>query len=390
VIKVGFIVPETGTAAAPGQDMIHGWQLWWRQHGYKVDGYTIQTRYYDTGSDPQQALTKARQAVEEDHVQMVVGPYLASEGLAIAPYLEQSHVPFFPITVSANDFTMRQRSPYLIRIAGWSSSQTTMVAGPWAVAHGYKTAVTIGAAYAFGYESVGGFAQTYTSHGGTILDQVWPPLGTMNYAPYLSVVANLHPQMVFVTLAGSDNTRFLQQWKLFGLPKVKVIAQETLTDQSSIRGLPLKDLEGITTFAHYAEGRPDPQTQAFDEIFAKQYHLLPSYMAAAAYTGAEWLDAAFQKVHGNVTNTSAFLAAVRSISFADTPLGPMKLDSYGEPIENVYVRAIEPTPAKYASDATAWNVPVQTYPNVSQFGPYAPAKFLAEPEYSPTYQGISK
>lgn len=391
VIKVGFIVPETGTAAAPGQDMIHGWQLYWRQHNWTTaNGYHVETDYYDTGSNPEQALSKARQAVEQDHVQMIIGPYLASEGLAIAPYLEQSQTPFFPMTSSANDFTMRQRSPYLVRVAGWSSSQTTMEAGPWVYAHGYKTAVTLGAAYAFGYESVGGFAQTYTAHHGKILTQLWSPLGTMNYGPYLSVIAEMHPQMLFVTLAGADCTRFLQQWQAFGLSgKIKVVAQETLTDQSSIRTLPLKDMLGITTFAHYAEGRPDPATQAFDKLFSHQYHMLPSYMAAATYTGAMWLDAAFQKLHGNVTNKQALLAAVRSVSFKDTPLGPMRLDSYGDPIFNVYVRTVEKTPPQFSGVAKSWNVPVQTFTNVSQFGPYSPAKFMSEPEYSPSFQGIT-
>lgn len=390
VIKVGFLVPETGTAAASGLDMIHGWQLWWKQHGTKVDGYKVETIYYDTASNPQTAATQARKAVEQDHVQMIVGPYLASSGLAVAPYLEQQKIPFFPQTVSADELTQQKRSPYLIRVAGWTSSQTTFPAGPWMYQQGYHNVVTIGSDYAFGYEVVGGFAQTYTAAGGKILKQIWTPLGTTNYAPYLSDVQLAHPQAVFVEMVGADAGRFLEQWHAFGLAgKIKLIGNETLTDQSNIRAVPTQDVLGITTFAHFAEGRQNAATQTFNQQFSQAYKELPSYMAAASYTEAEWLNTAFQKVHGNVTDKKAFLAAVRGVSFKNTPLGPMKLDAYGNPIENVYIRTVEKTPTNYQGVAKIWNVPVHTYPNVSQFWTFSPSKFLKQPDYSTTFQGIS-
>lgn len=390
VIKIGFLVPETGTAAASGADMMHGWQMWFNQHGSTIDGYKVETTFYDTASDPQQALIKARQAVEQDGMQMIVGPYLASSGLAVAPYLEQQKVPFFMPTVSADNLTQRAASPYLIRTAGWTSSQPTHPAGEWAYAQGYHTVVTIASDYAFGYENAGGFVQTFTAKGGHVLGQIWTPLGTTNFGPYLSKVKLLHPQAVFVEMVGADAPRFLQQWQAYGLAgTVKLIGNETLTDQSNIRTLPLKDVVGITTFAHYAEGRPDALTQQFDQQFAKAYHVLPSYMAAACYTSAEWLSQAIAKMHGKVSNTLKFLSAVRSISFADTPLGPMKLDKYGNPVENVYIRTVEATPSQYKNVAVAWNVPVYTYPNVSQFWTYNPSQYLSQPVYSPSFQGVS-
>ncbi len=391
VIKIGFLAPETGNAAASGADMIHGWQMWWKQHGSTIDGYKVETTFYDTGSDPQQALTKARQAVQQDGMQMIVGPYLASSGLAVAPYLEQSQVPFFMPTVSADDLTQRTRSPYLIRTAGWTSSQTTHPAGTWAYDQGYHTVVTIGSEYAFGYETVGGFAQTFTAKGGKVLKQLWTPLGTANFGPFLSQVRLLKPQAVFVEMVGADAPNFLKQWQSFGLAgNVKLIGNETLTDQSNIRTLPLKDVVGITTFAHYAEGRQNSATQQFDQQFSKAYKELPSYMAAACYTSAEWIAQAIGKTNGNVTKKVAFLNAVRSISFTDTPLGPMKLDQYGNPIENVYIRTVEATPSQYSKVAVAWNVPTYTYHNVSQFWTFNPAQYLKQPDYSPTFQGIAK
>jgi branched-chain amino acid transport system substrate-binding protein len=148
-LKIGLLAPTTGVAAAPGHDMLNGWKLWWSQHGDTVAGVRIDTMYYDTASNPNTALTQARRAVEQDGVQLLMGPYLANEGLAVAPYAEQHRVPLFLPTVSADDLTQRKASPYVIKVAGWSSSLTTHPAGAWAYAKGYRTALTLGDAYAF-------------------------------------------------------------------------------------------------------------------------------------------------------------------------------------------------------------------------------------------------
>lgn len=390
-LKVGLLAPTTGVAAAPGHDMINGWKLWWSQHGDAVAGTTIDTTYYDTASNPNTALTQARRAVEQDGVQLLIGPYLANEGLAVAPYAEEHKTPLFLPTVSADDLTQRKASSFVIKVAGWSSSQTTHPAGGWAVEKGYRKAVTLGDAYAFAYESVGGFAQTFTEKGGKVTKQLWVPLGTTDFSPYLSQVQAERPDVVMVCVVGADAVHFLQQWTSFGLKgRVPLIVQETVTDQSSIRTLPPEDVVGIIAFSHYAEGRGDPATERFIATYAKAYHALPSYMAAGFYTAAEWIQRALVEVHGDATDQQKFLNAVRTASVPDSPFGPQRLDPYGAPVQNVYIREVQRVPPQYAAYAKTWNVVIKTYPSVSQFWTYNPAQYLKQPVYSNTFQGIAK
>jgi branched-chain amino acid transport system substrate-binding protein len=390
-LKVGLLAPTTGVAAAPGHDMINGWKLWWAQHGDVASGVKVDTAYYDTASNPNTALTQARRAIEQDGIQVLIGPYLANEGLAVAPYAEQHKIPLFLPTVSADDLTQRKASPFVIKVAGWSSSLTTHAAGGWAYEKGYRTTVTLGDAYAFAYESVGGFAQTFTEKGGRVAKQMWTPLGTTDFSPYLSQIQVQRPDVVFVCVVGADAVHFLQQWSSFGLKgKVPLVVQETVTDQSSIRTLAPEQVLGIIAFSHYAEGRDDAVTQRFVSDYATAYHALPSYMAAGFYTAAEWIETALAQVHGDVADQSKFLSAVRGVTLSDSPFGPQRLDAYGAPVENVYVREVERVPAKYAAYAKVWNVVVQTYPGVSQFWTYDPKQYLKQPVYSDTFQGISK
>lgn len=389
VLKIGILAPLTGTAASLGNQMVEGWNLYWQQHGNKIDGYTVDTIVADTASNPNQALTQARKLVSEG-IQMEVGPFLASEGQAVAPYLESQHIPFFYPTSSANKLTEPNTDPYFLRLAGWSSSQPSFAAGAWACdTKHYKTAVTIAPDYSFGWETVGGFAQVYSLEGCNIVKQLWPPLGTSNFSSYLSVIASIHPSMVYAEMVGADAGAFLKQWSAFGLKgKIPLIGHDDLTGQSDIHGVPQKDLLGIITFRHYSSARNDALNRTFDRLFAKKYGELPAYVAAAYYTAAQWISAGIEKVHGNLANKLAFIRALKTISLPDSLFGPMRLDSQGNPIENTFMTVMTRPAPEFAKYSPAWNAVLKTIPNQSQFGPFNPAAFMKQPAYTQNFQGI--
>jgi len=113
-------------------------------------------------------------------------------------------------------------------------------------------------------------------------------------------------------------------------------------------------------------------------------------MATAFYTAAQWIGQAIDSVHGNTTDVGTLLRAVRDIKLADSPFGPMTLDQYGAPVENVYVRKVVATTGDAAKYAKTWNIVIKTYPHVSQFWTWKPSDYLKQPVYSPSYQGFTK
>ena len=176
------------------------------------------------------------------------------------------------------------------------------------------------------------------------------------------------PDALFVEMVGADAVHFLTQWSQLGLKnKIPLIANETTTDQSNIRSIAPEIVEGITSFGHFAEGRDAPATRAFIDKYGKAEGVLPSYMATSFYTAAQWIGQAIDKVHGNTADVGTLLRAVREIKLADSPFGPMMLDQYGAPVENVYVRKVVATTGDAAKYAKTWNVVMKTYPRVSQF-----------------------
>lgn len=382
-IRIGFMASTTGTSAASGQDMVDGWQLYWDQNGTEVAGREVTFEFVDDGGDPATGLTQAQRLVDREQVQLVVGPLFANIGLAVGEYLSQQGVPNFQQVASADDLTQRQRLEGVLRVAGWTSSQTAHPAGQYAADQGYQRMVVLCSDYAFGHENCGGFTNTFTDAGGEIIETLWNPIGTQDFSTYIAQIQELQPDAVFVTQVGGDSTRFVDSWASFGLKDaIPLIGNETLLDQSLLRNMNPQAAEGLISVGKFAEGRPEPATQEFVEAFLEAYDRLPSYYAQTSYTAARWTAEAVEDVDGDIEDTEAFLAATRAIELEDTPGGPMRLDEYDNPIQNVYIREVE-----IRDDGLLWNVPVQTFEEVSQFWTYDPEEFLEHPVYSRQYQG---
>ncbi len=380
-IKIGLMAPQTGNFAASGKDMIDGWNLYWNQKGTTVAGRKVEIYLEDDAGNPDTALTKARLLVEQRGVDMLVGNLAANTGLAVADYAKGNGIPYFIPIVSADDLTQRAHIPNVVRLAGWTSSQTTHPMGEWAAKQGYKTAVTLAQDYAFGQESIGGFTQTFTENGGKVLTQLWNPIGTPDFSTYLAQIQNQKPDVVFVEETGADCGRFIKAWNDFGLNgKIVLLGNETLVDQSLLRGMG-PEAEGVISVGKYAEGLDAPDTQNFVTAYDKAYKLLPSYYSVNMYVAAQAIAAAIEKAGGNVSDHAAFVKTVQSVELTNTPLGPVKMDSYGNPILNVYLRKVAKRP-----DGRLWNTVTYTWSSVSQFWTYDIASYLKQAVYSRDFQ----
>jgi branched-chain amino acid transport system substrate-binding protein len=309
-IKVGLLAPLTGVVASGGREMVEGTQFWFDQIKNEISGRKVELLIEDDASNPDVALQKARRLVEQSKVHFLMGNLLANTGLAVANYVKGTGTPYFIPIIAADDLTQRQRIRNVIRVAGYSASAFTHPFGDWALKNGFRRIVTISQDYSFGHEQCGGFAQVFTEGGGQIVAQLWNPLNTSDFSPYLGQLAGMTVDAAFAMQNGADATRLLQQYASFGLKgRIPLIGAMNLTDQAVIRTLG-SECEGIVSSAHFAEGAENPVTQKFVKDYMARYGKVPSLFGFSMYSGSMWVSRAVEKLGGKVEDRDALIDAV--------------------------------------------------------------------------------
>jgi branched-chain amino acid transport system substrate-binding protein len=371
---VGFLTQMTGGGAAVGKDMSNGFTMYIDEIGKQIAGRKIEAIIEDTQGDPAQALTKLRKLVESDNVHAVAGIFLANEGYALAPRVDEYRIPTVWAVVSADDLTQRKPVKWAVR-TGWTSSQPNHPFGEWVhKTLGYKKIVTIAADYAFGWEQVGGFQRTFEEAGGQVIQKLWPPLGTTDFGPYLPQVKR-DADAVFAVMVAAMALRFPKQYQDAGLKaRLPLIGGGTTFDEFVLPSLGDEAIGAITPLI-YSAAIDTPVNKRFVKEFRTKYGKVPGYYAEASYTAARWIAEGAKGVGGNVEDKEKFLGALRKVEVSDAPRGAIKLDTRGNPIQNIYVRKVE------KKDGELWNTVIHSFPGVSQFWKYKPEEFLKQPVY---------
>ncbi len=360
-VRIGFLAPLSGAIAQAGKDMYSGCELFWEESGWQLAGRKLEVILEDNEGVPATALTRARKLVESDRVHMLAGVILSNVAYALVN--------------SADDLTQRRRPKWLIR-TGFSAGGNMHPFGEYAArVLGYKKVAIISLDYAFGWEIAGGFHKSFEDNGGQIIQKLWVPLNVQDYAPYLTQIKK-DADAVFVLALGRWTLLFAKQWATSGLKdRMPLIAGGTYTDEHVLPELGDESI-GVISAHHYSGALDTPANRRFRAAFEKKYNRTPSFYSEDCYTGARVVAEAAKTVGGRVEDRAAFMAALRAVEIADAPRGPIKMDPYGNPTQNIYIRKVERAGGKLQ------NTVIYTYPAVSQFWKYNPDEFLKQPVYS--------
>jgi branched-chain amino acid transport system substrate-binding protein len=374
-IKIGFMAPLSGPAAQAGKDMYSGCEMFWEENGWQVAGRKIEVILEDSEANPKAALTKARKLVETDKVHVLGGTIFSNVTYAVAAYVDTQGIPTFSPINSADDLTQRKRPKWMIR-TGFSASQYMHPFGEYAAkVLGYKKIVTIGLDYSFGWESVGAFHKAFEDNGGKIIQKIWVPLNIADYAPYLAGVKR-DADAVFILGLGRWTVLFSRQYANSGLKsRIPLLANGTYSDEHVLPQLGDESL-GVISAHNYSAALDTPANRRFRSAYEKKYNRLPSVYSENCYSGVQLVNEAIKSINGKVEDRRALMEALRNAEIKDAPRGPIKMDPYGNPIQNIYIRKIERVGGQLQ------NTVIHTYTEVSQFWKYNPDKFLKQPVYS--------
>jgi branched-chain amino acid transport system substrate-binding protein len=375
-IRIGFMTDLTGPAAQAAKDMVNGITLYLDEIGSQMAGRKVELIVEDSQGRPDAALTKLRKIVEHDRVHLVAGVLFGHIGYAMAPKVEEYKIPALFTVTAADDLTQRLKYRWVIR-TGWASSQPSHPFGEYAAKTlGYKKVAVIASDYAFGWEVVGGFQRTFEENGGQVIQKLWAPLGAMDLAPFIAKLRR-DADAVLTMIAGASTIQFMKQYDEAGLRgKIPLIAGGPAVDEALLPSMGDEAI-GVVSPLIYSGALDTPANRRFAKEYRARFGKVPSYFAETNYTSGRWINEAVKSLGGNVEDREKLLAALRRVEIADAPRGPIKLDGYGNPIQNVYFRKIERN-----RDGELQNTVILTIGAVSQFWKYNPEEFLKQPVYS--------
>jgi branched-chain amino acid transport system substrate-binding protein len=380
-IRIGYLGPLTGIFAQAGKDMLDGLKLSLEQVNYQAGGRKIELLEEDTEGNSATAIAKYRKLVDHDRIHVLTGILLVNVGQSLVPLIERDQLPTLFLT-TPDDLTKRKIAKWILR-SNFSASQIMHPLGDYAAkALKYRRVAAVAMDNGFGHEEIGGFQRVFEDSGGKVVQKLWVPLNALDFAPYLSQVPRDVDAICAVFVAGQA-VRFAKHYGESGLAgKVPLIGTGVMTDESALRGMG-DEAVGIVGSLLWSPTLQDPANQVFMKLATAKFGRTPAYFNAVMYSSGRWIAAAAQSLNGQVEDKEKLVAAIRrSIESTPDPRGPIKLDEYGNPTENVYIVRVEKSGGKLV------NTVIHTYPLVSQFWTYRPEEFLKSPPYARDYPPV--
>ena len=148
-LKVGLMLPYTGTFAALGNAIENGFKLYVEENGGKLGGREIEFVRVDDESDPSKATDNMNKLVKRDNVDVVVGTVHSGVAMAMAKVAKDTGTLLIVPNAGANAVTGPMCGKNIYR-SSFTNSQPGYAMGEAVAKKGVKKVVTITWKYAAG------------------------------------------------------------------------------------------------------------------------------------------------------------------------------------------------------------------------------------------------
>ena len=337
-VKVGIIATLSGPPAVLGQQLRNGFQLAVKDLGGKLGGRDVNLIVTDDELKPDVAVTKVKALIGRDRVDFVVGPVFSNILQAIFKPVTEANVILISPNAGTSSFAGQECSENFF-VTSYQNDQVHGVLGHYAQESGIKTVILIAPNYQAGRDAAAGFKRLY---GGEIRDEIYVPLGQLDYAAELSKIATEKPEAVFVFLPGGMGVNFVKQFRQAGLADKVIFLSAFTVDEST---LPAQKEAALGMFggANWAPNLDNPQNKKFVAAYEAAYNGVPGTYAFQAYDAAMLIDSAVKAVKGDLGRKDAVAAALKKADFTSLR-GNFKFNTNGYPIQDFYLTKVAKRP----------------------------------------------
>lgn len=347
-VKVGLMLPYTGTYAALGNMIENGFRLYVQEQGGKLGGREIQYFKVDDESDPSKATDNVNKLIKRDQVDVLVGSVHSGVALAMARAAKESNTLLIVPNAGADAITGPLCSANIVR-SSFSNWQPGFAMGVVAAQRGHKRAMTITWNYAAGTEMVKGFTEGFEKGGGKVIRDLNLPFPNVEFQALLTEIAAQKPDAVYAFFAGAGAVKFVKDYAAAGLKKtIPLYGPGFLTDGTlEAQG---ESAQGLLTTLHYADNLDTPRNNAFRKSFALAYKTNADVYAVQGYDAAQLLGIGLTAAKGDLGQRDAIASAIRKATI-DSPRGKFRLSPAGNPVQDMYLREVKGTHNEFRSIA---------------------------------------
>jgi len=347
-LKVGIMLPFTGTFAALGTAIDNGFRLYVGEQGGKLGGREIEYFVVDDESDPAKATDNVNKLINRDKVDVVVGTVHSGVAMAMAKAARDAKALLIIPNAGADAITGPFCAPNVFR-SSFSNWQSAYAMGEVMAKRGHKRAVSITWKYAAGDEMAAAFKEGFGKGGGQVLKELNLPFPNVEFQALLTDIAATKPDSVFAFFAGGGAVKFVKDYAAAGLNKtIPLYGAGFLTDGTlEAQG---DAAQGIMTTLHYADSLNTPRDDAFRLAYVKAYKLQPDVYAVQGYDAAQMLAIGLNAVKGDLAKRAEFAEAIEKATI-DSPRGPFKVSRAHNPVQDIYLRKVEGRQNKVAGIA---------------------------------------
>ena len=281
-IRIGIITDMSSLYAdidgPAGAEMVK-WAV--QDFGGKVLNRPVEVLSADHQNKADVASSKAREWIDKDGLQMLLGGTNSGTALAMSKVTTEKKRPFIAIGPGSARLTNEDCSPYTVHYA-YDTVSLAKVAGTALVKAGNKSWYFLTADYAFGYSLEGDASKVVKDNGGTVAGAVRHPLNASDFSSFLLQAQSSKAQILALANAGGDFTNAMKAAKEFGIGKTMKVAG-LLVFINDVHSLGLANTEGLQLAASWYWNQDDA-SRKFAKRFFDKYKRMPSSLQAADYS----------------------------------------------------------------------------------------------------------
>ncbi len=336
-VRVGFMLPYTGTFAQLGINIENAFRMAIDEKGGKLGGREIEWFKVDDEADPSKGIENATKLVQRDKVDVVIGTVHSGVQMGLHKIARDTGVLNINPNAGVHAATRALCAPNVFRTS-FSNSQPTRALGAAMAAKGHKKAVWITWKYAAGDEAFEGFKEGFIAAGGTIVKELGLPFPNVEFQALLTEIASLNPDAVACFFAGAGAAKFIKDYAAAGLKgKIPLYGSGFLTE--GVLDAAGSAAEGVMTTLHYSDSLDTPKNNAFRNAFASKFKTMPDVYAVQGYDAGQLLMLGAIAVKGDLSNKKALYAAMEGVTI-DSPRGKWKMSPSHNPIQDIYLRQV--------------------------------------------------